>query len=282
MATESRLDAIKDIANELNELAIYWIRSHTSVSDSERSLYRICLKCVEIMKYQEKEKLLQLKEKFDRIVNTMNVTILDSTESTKKLNQLLADNGNLKTQLDNAIREKDIQHIQCERLEDEKRNLKKTLIDVVRIKNEKNLRIVRLENENETFKSRLTNEYKWIEQDLANKAIFLEQLKVANKQLQNENKQLREDLGNTKAAAQFAAATKPFIFNINRRATVILTKAGAEVVNVAYKSLVPITCVWYNEGNVYSTELWNLMEVFGKSLYNGGPTLFLKNEIQIE
>jgi len=79
------------------------------------------------------------------------------------------------------------------------------------------------------------------------------------------------------------------IHNLNDRATVTLTAEGAAAANAHYDKVfanLPARAQsvkpHYHEGATLSTELWHLMQVFGKSLLVGGPNLFKDNRVAIK
>ena len=62
-------------------------------------------------------------------------------------------------------------------------------------------------------------------------------------------------------------------YNMNRLVTVKLTKKGKEILE--YKNI-------RVQGDIYTTQLWELFSVFGAYLYNGCEIPFQKNEIDIQ
>lgn len=76
------------------------------------------------------------------------------------------------------------------------------------------------------------------------------------------------------------------IINLNQRCDVILTAYGAEVYNEYFREL-HATCKLIEltdlkAGEVLSLQLWELMNIFGKHLYNGAMNCFENNEIIFE
>lgn len=66
-------------------------------------------------------------------------------------------------------------------------------------------------------------------------------------------------------------------FNINDMATVTLTAKGAFYLSKACSGL-----TLYNEGEVFTTELWYMMQIFGPYIHFGGKDqMFVKNNISI-
>lgn len=73
-------------------------------------------------------------------------------------------------------------------------------------------------------------------------------------------------------------------FNMNANATVVLTPAGANIYN-AWGNTFPVGSKpnLLFAGETCSIELWQLMRIFGESLYNGMPQVpFLFNEITLK
>lgn len=73
------------------------------------------------------------------------------------------------------------------------------------------------------------------------------------------------------------------IINLNSRCDVILTAHGAEVYNKYFREL-HATCKLIEltnlkAGDVLSLQLWDLMNIFGKHLYNGAENCFANNYI---
>lgn len=75
--------------------------------------------------------------------------------------------------------------------------------------------------------------------------------------------------------------------NINQTCTVTLTTHGKNILDNYWLSVKrtlnqerPTFLQCDSEGN-YSSELWNIMSIFGKHLYNGGDQLFHENIINI-
>lgn len=66
-------------------------------------------------------------------------------------------------------------------------------------------------------------------------------------------------------------------FNLNDKVTVRLTAWGQQVYE---RELIP---AWRtaNDG-VLTTELWHLMSLFGREMYNGARPLFTDNFVEIE
>ena len=73
------------------------------------------------------------------------------------------------------------------------------------------------------------------------------------------------------------------IINLNQSCNVILTAHGAEVYNEYFREL-HATCKLIEltnlkAGDVLSLQLWELMSIFGKHLYNGAENCFANNDI---
>lgn len=73
------------------------------------------------------------------------------------------------------------------------------------------------------------------------------------------------------------------IINLNQRCDVILTAHGAEVYNEYFREL-HATCKLIELTNLkaedeLSLQLWELMKIFGKHLYNGAENCFANNDI---
>lgn len=81
--------------------------------------------------------------------------------------------------------------------------------------------------------------------------------------------------------------------NVNRIARVILTESGAKVVNehienddtIRYLSKDQIKILFgqnkFKSGDTYKSSLWDIMNIFGKSMYMGCDVPFAKNEIKL-
>ena len=71
--------------------------------------------------------------------------------------------------------------------------------------------------------------------------------------------------------------------NVNTMATVTLTADGCKVYNNYQIHHLPqhLRPVLQYAGDPITTELWNLMQIFGSELYNGGKQLFKLNEIEV-
>ena len=73
------------------------------------------------------------------------------------------------------------------------------------------------------------------------------------------------------------------IINLNQPCNVILTEHGAEVYNKHFREqhaickLIELTNL--KAGDVLSLQLWELMNIFGKHLYNGAENCFANNDI---
>lgn len=73
------------------------------------------------------------------------------------------------------------------------------------------------------------------------------------------------------------------IINLNQQCDVILTTHGAEVYNEYFREL-HATCKLIELTNLkaedeLSLQLWELMKIFGKHLYNGAENCFANNDI---
>lgn len=66
-------------------------------------------------------------------------------------------------------------------------------------------------------------------------------------------------------------------FNLNARVQVTLTERGA-VILTGQKNRV--RRYEYKAGDTFHTELWEVMNIFGNFLYNGGPIPFVDNKIE--
>lgn len=85
----------------------------------------------------------------------------------------------------------------------------------------------------------------------------------------------------------------PQSININVHTRIILTKAGAAVLNNYFRQyhlgVTEESKQWeekhfptsYKEGDVFETELHELFHIFGKELIPGLDTPFLNNEIEL-
>ena len=83
-------------------------------------------------------------------------------------------------------------------------------------------------------------------------------------------------------------------FNINDRAAIVLTKAGADVINEhigEQKRMCSFTDRQieilfgkekFREGDTYRSELWSIMHIFGAHIFMGCNTPFLHNEITLD
>ena len=76
------------------------------------------------------------------------------------------------------------------------------------------------------------------------------------------------------------------IINLNQQCNVILTAHGAEVYNEYFREL-HATCklielTHLKAEDELSFQLWELMNIFGKHLYNGEENCFENNEIIFE
>lgn len=81
--------------------------------------------------------------------------------------------------------------------------------------------------------------------------------------------------------------------NVNRNARVILTESGANVINeyiendeaIRHLSEVQIKTLFgqnkFKSGDTYKSTLWDIMNIFGKSMYMGCDVPFAKNEINL-
>ena len=71
--------------------------------------------------------------------------------------------------------------------------------------------------------------------------------------------------------------------NLNEIVTVTLTKKGAEILTEhekKYLAGIHKNRV-YQQGHEFRTHLWDIMNIFGKHLYNGCEIPFEQNEVQI-
>lgn len=81
--------------------------------------------------------------------------------------------------------------------------------------------------------------------------------------------------------------------NVNRAALVTLTESGAKVVNdhiknneaIRFLSEDQIKTLFgqnkFKHGDTYKSALWDIMNIFGKSMYVGCDVPFIKNEINL-
>jgi hypothetical protein len=81
--------------------------------------------------------------------------------------------------------------------------------------------------------------------------------------------------------------------NVNRLARVVLTETGAKVVNDHIKNDETIRLLSedqikalfgqnkFKSGDTYKSSLWDIMNIFGKSMYMGCDVPFAKNEIKL-
>ncbi len=76
--------------------------------------------------------------------------------------------------------------------------------------------------------------------------------------------------------------------NINDRATIYLTEYGEQILDnyrlkkerethIDLKSILS-----YDKSGKFSSELWNVMSIFGEHFFNGAKQIFQDNEINIE
>jgi len=76
-------------------------------------------------------------------------------------------------------------------------------------------------------------------------------------------------------------------FNMNASAEVILTKTGADVLNkfnkryLQYDASHLLNIKTYKEDDVYSSPLWEIMQIFGPEIYMGCDVPFKDNNIKI-
>ena len=71
-------------------------------------------------------------------------------------------------------------------------------------------------------------------------------------------------------------------YNINTQCSVTLTEHGVEVFNkhLTYFGLPPSN---KTQGDVYTAPLWDIMSIFGGSMFNGATKMaFVNNEIRIK
>lgn len=79
-------------------------------------------------------------------------------------------------------------------------------------------------------------------------------------------------------------------YNLNDRATITLTEEGAEVINAHYDRVfakLPAATqkrksAPYTAGATFATELWHLMQIFGRHCIAGSPNLFENNAVTIK
>ena len=81
--------------------------------------------------------------------------------------------------------------------------------------------------------------------------------------------------------------------NVNRTARVVLTETGAKVINeyiendeaIRYLSKDQIKTLFgqsmFKSGDTYKSSLWDIMNIFGKSMYVGCDVPFYHNEITL-
>jgi hypothetical protein len=75
-------------------------------------------------------------------------------------------------------------------------------------------------------------------------------------------------------------------YNINDTATVKLTSEGEKVLRAYYGPTAYLTpdgrVPGYNQvTHVYRSELWHVMQIFGRKIYMGGLPMFVENAITI-
>ena len=72
--------------------------------------------------------------------------------------------------------------------------------------------------------------------------------------------------------------------NMNNTAEVVLTKRGAQILNDSDERFIFVHTHNgpYSEGETFSSELWNIMRIFGNYLYNGCDIPFVSNNILIK
>jgi len=80
--------------------------------------------------------------------------------------------------------------------------------------------------------------------------------------------------------------------NVNWRSSVILTEAGANVINSYMEKETPYLTSEekalifgkdnFKKGDVFKGPLWDTMRIFGDSFYNGCDIPFLENKILID
>lgn len=73
---------------------------------------------------------------------------------------------------------------------------------------------------------------------------------------------------------------KSYTFNMNDEATVILTEFGKKIYKEYYKKFPEHIRPEYDKK--LTTELWQIMEIFGKYFYVGCNVLFENNSIKIK
>jgi len=69
------------------------------------------------------------------------------------------------------------------------------------------------------------------------------------------------------------------LFNLNTYCKVKLTARGLEILST--EAIEYFNHNYNARKNILETSLWVIMQIFGKHMYNGGPTIFINNEIQI-
>lgn len=76
--------------------------------------------------------------------------------------------------------------------------------------------------------------------------------------------------------------------NINSTVEVILTKAGAKIINEDNSDFIwrhkkcSITFPIYKEGDVYRSQLWSIMSLFGKYIFAGAEAPFSNCDIIVD
>lgn len=72
---------------------------------------------------------------------------------------------------------------------------------------------------------------------------------------------------------------KPMEININKIVSVTLTEQGATILN---RSIYNYGHKEWKHNDIYSSELWLIMAIFGEHLYNGCDIPFVNNKITID
>ena len=69
--------------------------------------------------------------------------------------------------------------------------------------------------------------------------------------------------------------------NLNQRVQVQLTEKGKESYKTYLESLFIHKKYWPEQFNIVETELWQIMEIFGRDCFLGSKNLFVNNELEI-
>jgi hypothetical protein len=71
--------------------------------------------------------------------------------------------------------------------------------------------------------------------------------------------------------------------NVNNKAKVKLTPYGLKVLSESWYGIIESEISYQTDGVVFDSQLWVIMNIFGKELYNGQiKGVFIGNRIEIE